>query len=94
MTKERKRYKPEFKAKVALESLKEVKTVNQLAQEFAVHPNQIGDWKKELTQRSPEIFGKDKDKTASQNENLTARLYQEIGQLKVELDWVKKKLGH
>jgi len=75
---------------VALESLKELKTANQLDQEFAVHPNQIGDWKKELTQWSPEILGKDKDKTASQNENLTARLYQEIGQLKVELDWVKK----
>lgn len=94
MTKERKRFKSDFKAKVAIEALREVKTANQLAQEFGVHPNQISIWKKELLTKASEVFDMSKDKDKIQFKELVPRLYQEIGQLKVELDWLKKKTGH
>lgn len=94
MTKERKRFKADFKAKVALEALKEIKTINQLAQDYGLHPNQISLWKKELSTRAEEIFGTVKDKEKIKTDELVPKLYQEIGQLKVELDWLKKKMGH
>ncbi len=94
MATERKRFKADFKAKVALEALKEIKTINQLAQEYSLHPNQISLWKKELLTRAEEIFGTIKDKEKERTEELVPKLYQEIGQLKVELDWLKKKVGH
>lgn len=94
MNKERKRYKSEFKAKVAIAAVKEIKTINQLADEFSLHPNQISLWKKELTSRAGELFSVGKEKEKVQSEELTNRLYQEIGQLKVELDWLKKKVKH
>jgi len=93
MIKTRKRFKPEFKAKVALEALKELKTLNELSQEYQVHPNQISNWKKELLTRSNEIFGKTKDREKEKNSELIPKLYQEIGQLKMELDWLKKKVN-
>jgi len=93
MTKERKRFKSDFKAKVAIEAIKEIKTINQLAQEFNIHPNQISLWKKELLSRATEIFGVVRDKEKKETEQLVPKLYQEIGQLKVELDWLKKKVG-
>lgn len=91
MTEKRKRINAEFKAKVALEAAKEQKSTNQLAQEFEVHPNQISLWKKELCSNAGELFKTKKDKTTLDYEQLVPRLYQEIGQLKVELDWLKKK---
>lgn len=94
MTKTRKRFRAAFKAKVALEALKELKTLNQISQEFGVHSNQISLWKKELLTRSEELFGTNKDKEKAHNAELIPRLYQQIGQLKVELDWLKKKVGH
>jgi len=94
MTKERKRFKSDFKAKVAIEALREVKTANQLAQEFGVHPNQISLWKKELLAKANGVFDMAKDKDKIQFKDLVPKLYQEIGQLKMELDWLKKKTGH
>ena len=94
MTKERKRFKADFKAKVAIEAIKEIKTINQLSQEHGLHPNQISHWKKELLTRAVEIFGQVIDKEKKETEALVPKLYQEIGQLKVELDWLKKKVGH
>ncbi len=94
MTKTRKRFKATFKAKVALEALKELKTLNELSKEFGVHPNQISLWKKELLMRSQEMFSTRKDKDKARQEELIPKLYQEIGQLKVELDWLKKKVAN
>ena len=95
MTKTRKRFKSEFKAKVALTALKEFKTLNELSKEYGVHSNQISKWKRELLARSHELFStKKRGVDEVQNEELKARLYQEIGQLKVELDWFKKKVGY
>jgi len=94
MTKVRKRFKADFKAKVALEALKEIKSMNQLSQEHELHPNQISLWIKELSTRAVEIFAVVKDKEKIKTDELVPKLYQEIGQLKVELDWLKKKVGH
>jgi len=94
MTKTRKRYNANFKAKVAIEALKEQKTLHELSQEYELHSNQISVWKKEVQSRASELFAVGGDKERAKSEALIPKLYQEIGQLKVELDWLKKKVGH
>ena len=93
MSTQRKRYSAEFKARVALEALKGHTTVNELASAYGVHPTQIAHWKHRLQQEIPEIFSARRAKREDDLEALQARLYQQIGQLKVELDWLKKKAG-
>ena len=90
MLRKRTRYSAEFKAKVALEALREQKTMSELASEFSIHPNQIVEWKRQLLDRSPEIFST-RGKSDKEHEKLEDRLYQQIGRLKTELDWLKKK---
>ncbi len=80
-----------FKGKVAIEALKELKTINELASEYEVQPNQISKWKKQLKEGVPEIFSKRRGKAKEQSNNVEKRLYEEIGRLKIELDWLKKK---
>lgn len=84
-------YTPSFKAKVVLEALKEQKTSSELSSQFSVHPVQIRHWKSFVTQNLTDLF-KDK-KASSDQEQLVCELYRQIGQLKVELDWLKKKSG-
>jgi len=90
-TKKRNVYKPEFKAKVALEAVRGRLTINQISKQFGVHPNQISKWKKHFLESLPQIFDNSKQPLAEEGEELTNQLYQQIGQLKVELDWLKKK---
>jgi transposase-like protein len=90
---QRKKHSAEFKAKVALEALKGLKTINEIASEVQVHPTQINLWKKQLAEEIPTIFANSRGQKQKSEEDLTASLYQQIGQLKVELDWVKKKSG-
>jgi transposase-like protein len=93
MTRKRKNFSSKFKKQVALESIKEIKTISELASEYAVHPNQISNWKKQLIEGVESIFStkrKRADKTSVENES---KLYEEIGRLKVKLDWLKKKSG-
>src|SRR5919206_1838826 len=92
MSTQRKRYSAEFKARVALEALKGLKTVNELASTYGVHPTQIAHWKHRLQKEMPEIFSARRAKREHDQEAFQAQLYQQIGQLKVELDWLKKKL--
>ena len=87
----RKQYEASFKAKVALEALKGEKTLAQLAGEFDIHPNQIGRWKAELLEKLPELFTDRRKRADTNREELEAELYRQIGQLKVELEWLKKK---
>lgn len=89
----RRRFGAEFKARVALEALKEQKTVNELASQYEVHPSQILQWKRQLGQAAAGVFAETRGRRRKQEEDLQSRLYQEIGQLKVELDWLKKKSG-
>jgi transposase-like protein len=87
----RKKYSSEFKAKVAMSALQEQKTLAELASEHGVHPTQIVSWKKELQDRAREIFARDASRNAKAAEMKEAELYRQIGQLKVEVDWLKKK---
>ncbi len=93
MKTQRKHYSAETKAKVALEAIKGHKTANELAAAYGVHPTQIAQWKKQALDELPDLFSSRREKKEKADEALTAALYQEIGQLKVELDWLKKKVG-
>ena len=81
----------QFKSQVALEALKNEKTINELASEYEIHANQISQWKRQLLNNLPDIFSKGRSQKTQNDEALQARLYEEIGRLKVELDWLKKK---
>jgi transposase-like protein len=87
----KKKYPPEFKAKVALEALKGDKTLSELASMFEVHPSQITTWKQQALEALPEAFSKKKDHEEADRAEVEERLYGEIGRLKIELDWLKKK---
>jgi len=87
----RKNYSASFKAKVALEAVKQEKTISQLSSEYGVHANQINQWRKRVLEELPDIFSQKRKKKEKDTEELQSELYQQIGQLKVELDWLKKK---
>jgi putative transposase len=95
MINQKRNYDAAFKAKIALELVKGQKTVNEIATEHGLHPNMITKWKKQLLDELPGIFsnGNSVGKKEKEYENLIASLYQKIGQLEVELDWLKKKSG-
>ena len=93
MSKGRRKHSPAFKAKVALEAVKGQETVAQVAARYEVHPGQIQAWKKALTEGAAGVFGNGKEQKARDAAALVARLYQEIGQLKVERDFLAKRSG-
>ncbi len=92
MIKTRKRYSAAFKARIALDAAKEQKTLSELSNEFQIHPNQISQWKKQLQDEAKNIFLNKSNNFQKKQQQFEAQLYQQIGQLKVELDWLKKKL--
>jgi putative transposase len=88
----RKKYSNEVKAKAVLEVLKERKTANEIAKQFDVHPSMLSTWKKLLLDQLPALFADPSARrSAPPDTALTDRLYQQIGQLQVELEWLKKK---
>jgi|SRR5919204_5015596 putative transposase len=93
VAKPRRRHSAEFKFRVALEAAKEQKTLNELAHEFTVHPNQVSDWKQELLTSGDTLFRQSTAKDQRANEALQAELYEQIGRLRMELEWLKKKVA-
>jgi transposase len=87
------RYDAKFKARVALEAIKGEKTLAELSSLYGVHPTQITRWKKRAFEGMEEIFSNNQERRRKESETLQEELYKQIGQLKVELDWLKKKSG-
>jgi len=92
MAGKRRRFSSEFKAKVAIEAIRGQRTVAELAGQYEVHPNQIAQWKKQLLDGAAQLFRRGAGADRQDQDDLTAKLYQQIGQMKVELDWLQKKL--
>jgi transposase len=90
----RNNYAKEFKARVALAAIRGDKTANELASEYDVHPTQINQWKRQALESLPEVFGSKKPRQEAAQEAERNRLFQQIGKLQVEVDWLKKKTGH
>ncbi len=91
--KKRKIFSRELKAKVALEATRGLRTINEIAQNFGVHPTQVGLWKKELQEQAASLFEVKRGPKPVELSASPERLYAEIGRLKMELDWLKKKSG-
>ncbi|TAK41013.1 MAG: IS3 family transposase [Saprospiraceae bacterium] len=92
MKRQRRNFTAKLKARIALEAVKENQTMSELSTKHEVHANMIGAWKKTLTDRAEELFDNKRGRKSEEDTKLTNRLYQQIGQLQVELDWLKKKL--
>ena len=88
----RKRHTEEFKAKVALEAIRGVRTLSELSSMHGVHSAVIGQWKRQLVDGAAELFRRGNGAVGKSEQELTGPLYEEIGRLKVEVDWLKKKL--
>lgn len=91
MSKTRRQYSPEYKFKVALEAAAGSKTLAQIASETGVHPNQISQWKSQLLKGGATLFQRENDRSLREFEKREAELYEQIGRLKMELDWLGKK---
>ena len=91
MARKRKQHSAAFKAQVALAALKGDKTANELASQYGVHPTLIHTWKKQLFAGADQLFSNGSKAPAADHESLQAQLFEQIGRLKMELDWVKKK---
>jgi transposase-like protein len=91
MSKKRRQHSAELKARVGLEALKGIEPVHAIAAKYQVHPVQVSQWKKEVLERLPEVFARKAPPGVGEAAEKEAKLYQKIGQLEVELDWLKKK---
>ena len=92
MSRKKRVHSAAFNGKVALEALKELKPINVLASQYEIQPNQISTWKKQLKEGVTEIFSRKLGKAKDDSRKAEKRLYEEIGRLKMELDWLKKKV--
>jgi transposase len=92
MKAKRRRHEPEFKARVALEALKGIKTIQQIAKDFDIHPVQVSDWKKAMAEGATGIFGPTRERADSEDfERQRDELHAKIGQLTIEVDFLRKK---
>lgn len=92
MTK-RRQFTAKFKFQVALDALKGMQTINEVASQHAVHPTQVKQWKKQLQEQGAEVFNERASKEQQAQDAVEANLYEQIGRLKVELEWLKKKVA-
>lgn len=93
MTRKRRNFSPEFKSKVAIEALREELTLAELAKKYTLHPNMIRTWKHQAIQNMQGIFARKKSKQATDRTEETQELHAKIGQLTIEIDFLKKGLG-
>ena len=92
MGRKRRKFTEKFKAKVAIEAIRGVKTLAELAKEYQIHPTQISEWKRRVLTNAPELFLSGKQQAGKTEEELVAPLYEEIGRLKMDVKWLEKKL--
>lgn len=90
---QRKHYTAEFKVKAAIEAIAGRKTVNEIASTYSVHPTQVTNWKREVLERLPKVLSNDNHAKDKDADEIIARLYQQIGRLTMEVEYLKKKLG-
>ena len=93
MSKKRRQHSPELKARVGLEALKGLEPVHSIASKYSVHPVQVSQWKKEAAARLPEVFARKPEADAQEAKTREKELFEEIGRLKMELEWLKKNAG-
>jgi len=91
MKRQRRKHSPEFKARVAVEAIRGIKTVNEIAAEFEVHPVQIGKWKKEMLDHLPELFAKPSRQKDAEKDKEAENLQRKVGQLTMEVEYLEKK---
>lgn len=91
MTRKRRKFSPAEKAQIAIEALRGVHTINEIGQRYGIHPTLVNRWRKELLERSPDVFSDKRMVGQESNQQLIDELYKQIGQLTVERDWLKKK---
>jgi len=91
MKRKRRKHTGEFKAMVAIEAIRGLKTQNEIAREFEIHPTMVGQWKNELLERMPELFASKADKNAQANDKEKVELERKVGQLTMEVDFLEKK---
>ena len=90
----KRQHSPVFKSQVAIEAIKEVETISQLASKHAIHPTQINKWKKIAQEGITTLFSGKQDDELKKKDELIEQLYRKIGQREIELDWLKKKTGY
>jgi transposase-like protein len=91
MSKHRRRFSPEYKFRVALEAAKGQETLSELASKYGLHPNQISQWKRQLLESGADVFSHNGSKETQEQSAEQSELYEQIGRLKMELEWLKKK---
>jgi transposase-like protein len=92
-SRQRRSFSAEMKARIAVEAIKEQKTIQEIASHYGVHPTQVTNWKRQALEGAPTLFADRRSQADTGEEALKAELYQQIGQLQVELGWLKKKSG-
>ena len=91
MKKQRRKHTAEFKARVAIEAIRGVKTISEIAADFEIHPVMVGNWKKEMIGHLPELFANKNAKNEQSIEKETAQLHRKVGQLTMEVEFLEKK---
>jgi transposase-like protein len=91
MSKQRRRFNADFKFRVALEAAKGQQTISELAGKHSLHPNQISQWKRQLLEEGPAVFTGNDSQDHQEQAAVQSELYEQIGRLKMELEWLKKK---
>lgn len=92
-TRQRRNFSAEMKGRIALEAVKGQKTIQEIASHYGVHPNQVTNWKRQAIEGLSSLFADRRSRPDTSEETVRAELYQQIGEMKVELDWLKKRSG-